>query len=333
MDFIQKVYQTINRHQLLHKGEKVAVGVSGGPDSIALLYTLHNLRHDLGINLHIVHLNHGLRKSADKDESFVKKIAQQLNIPISISKKNIKAKWQRGSLEDYAREIRQDLFIQIAKRYHCHKIATGHNQDDLIETILMRLIRGTGLLGMRGILPQKSIKGKYFIRPLIESSRKEIELFLKENKLPFRQDPTNKDLRIFRNKIRHQLLPLLEDEYNRNIRGVLANFAETVQWDYEYLLQTTQNSTKKIKHTSGKDHRCLPLRALQRLHPSLRRIFLRIQIEELQGSLKKITLSHLLEMEDLMFNRPDRAIVHLPNHIVVQKAKNHLILRKGPSFA
>ena len=324
MDLITKVKNTVNRHHLFSPGDKVIVAVSGGPDSITLLYILHELQYALGIHLYVAHLNHGLRKSARGDQQFVKTVASDLGLQFIT--KTIKVKKQKGSLEEIAREARLTFLIHLAKKYKANMIALGHTQDDLAETVLMRILRGTGLFGMRGIIIKRDFRGVMVVRPLLETTRKEIEIFIKGRKLRFCIDPTNKKKDFFRNKIRLELLPLLERKYNKNIKEVLANLAKTAAIDYECLESGREKAFKKSMQDHRKtNHFRVNLERLKKLSQAHQRLVIRLAIEKLKGDTRRLTLAHMNEIEDLINHRPQNSIVNLPKGILVVKEKGYLL--------
>jgi tRNA(Ile)-lysidine synthase len=210
-----------------------------------------------------------------------------------------------------------DFLIRTAQEIRADKIALGHNLDDQAETVLMRLLRGTGLSGLTGISVKRKIKGMLFIRPLLETSRKEIEAFLKRKGVKPRIDSTNKEEMFFRNKIRHNLIPLLKKEYNKNIVEVLANLAESISYDYEYLDQVARNKVKG-------DNLWLNLKKAKSLHPAILRLKVRQSIACIQGDTRRICFQHIKELEDLLENRPIGSIVDLPKGISVRKTRNTL---------
>ena len=233
---LAKISSTIKHYNLIAKGDKILIGVSGGPDSVCLLYILNSLKKDLGISLHIAHLNHLLRgKESDKDSEFVLELAHRLGTPATLKAVNVKKLADKSSLEEAARTERLHFLFETAKKIKADKIALGHNKDDQSETILMRLLRGSGTLGLSGILPKRKIEGWTVIRPLIETERKTIEGFLTSNKIPYRKDSSNLKTIYFRNRLRHKLLPLLA-QYNPNIKEILSNTAQSLALDYDYLL-------------------------------------------------------------------------------------------------
>lgn len=326
MDLITKVKKTVADHHLLKVGDRVLVGVSGGADSVSLIYILSALRHDFGISLQVAHLNHGLRKGAQKDQEFVARLSRKLNLPFMTATVDIPQKARRESLEEIAREARFDFLIKSVRKHKATAIALGHTQDDLAETVLMRIFRGTGLSGMRGILPARSIHGIRFIRPLLETSRREIELFLAKNNIGFRNDPSNRYLHFFRNKVRLKVLPFLEKEVRRDIKKILAYLSQTAALDYDYL----QTQGKKIldelaPHQNNKQILCIKLDGFVEIHPAMQRILLRLAIERLKGDTRRLTLRHIQILENLACQKAAGVTVHLPG-LTVTKGQRQLIL-------
>jgi len=314
---LEKVRNTIKKNHLINKGDKVLIGVSGGPDSVALLYFLNSLKKEFKLTLHIAHLDHKLRKDSHKDAEFVRSLAKKLKIPLTTAQINVKRIARKGSLEEIARNARLGFLFKAAKEIKAKKIALGHNLDDQAETVLMRILRGTGLCGLSGILPKRVIAGYQIIRPLIEVKRKEITAYLKRKKIHPRQDPTNVENIYFRNKIRNNLLPLLEKGYNRNIKELLANMAESVGADYDYLNYLARNKTKGAKTK-------ISLKRLSRMHPAIQRLIFRNAIASVKGDTRGITFQHIKELEDLLLNRPFKSIVDLPKRVSVIKSGKYL---------
>ncbi|HNW39950.1 MAG TPA: tRNA lysidine(34) synthetase TilS [Candidatus Omnitrophota bacterium] len=309
--------KTINSYSLIKKGDRILVAVSGGPDSLALLLKIYSLKFKLGLTLHIVHVDHGLRKDSKLDALFVKKWGRKLKLPVTIKQLPVQQIKAKGSLEEFFREERLKFFIKTAKTVRAHKVALGHNLNDQAETVLMRLLRGTGLSGLSGISPKRTIRGVVFIRPFLETTRREINAYLKKRAVKARNDSTNQEDIFLRNKIRHHLIPLLSSKYNVNMLKVLANLAESVSYDYEYLDQVARRCVK------GNPLR-LQLKKISKLHPAILRLKLRQSIACLQGDTRRITFQHIKELEDLIYLRPEGAIVDLPKGIYVQKTRNIL---------
>jgi len=314
---LDKVKKTIKRYELIDKGDKIIVGVSGGPDSLTLIFLLNSLKKEFKISLHIAHLDHMLRKDSYKDRKFVERLAHKLKIPLTVAKVDIKELAKAGSLEEIARNARLGFLFKVARDIKADKIALGHNLDDQAETVLMRIIRGAGLYGLSGILPKRNITGYQVIRPLIEVKRREIEIFLKKKKIKPRIDASNLEDIYFRNRIRNRLLPLLEKEYNKNIKEILSNMAQSIGYDYDYLMRVAQRAIKGAKTK-------LNLKKLTNLHPAIRRLVLRMDIARVKGNTRRLTFAHIKELEDLIFNRPVNSIVDLPKGVSVVKKKNQL---------
>jgi len=314
---MRKFDETIRKYKLIQKQDTILVAVSGGPDSLTLLLLLFNLKAKLGLTLYIAHVDHSLRKDSQSDALFVERWARRLNIPISIVRLDPRLKERKGSLEEIYRQARLDFLIQTARRIKADKVALGHNLDDQAETVLMRLLRGTGLSGLSGISVKRKIKDIIFIRPLLETSRKEIEGFLKRKGVKPRIDSTNQEEMFLRNNIRHNLIPLLKRKYNKNIVEVLANLAESISYDYEYLDQVARSQAQ------GSNLR-FKIDIIRKLHPAILRLKIRQGIASIQGDTRRISFQHIKELEDLLNNRPIGSIVDLPKGISVQKTRNIL---------
>ncbi|MCU1283764.1 MAG: tRNA(Ile)-lysidine synthetase-like protein [Acidobacteriales bacterium] len=225
----EAVLKYIRKHALLKPGDRLGVAVSGGADSVSLLLALAELRSELGIIISAVHLNHKIRGTeADADESFVAELANKLELPFhhSCGDAPAHAAAEKISLETAARDLRYAFFRKMIADNTLDKIATAHTMDDQAETVLLRLLRGAGTRGLGGIHPELD---ENIIRPLLEGCRTEVEAFLKSRNQPWCNDSTNSDVVHARNKIRHELLPLLARDYNPAIVETLARTAEVTR--------------------------------------------------------------------------------------------------------
>ncbi len=316
-DIRKELKDLIKKHKLIERNDKIVIGVSGGADSICLLYLLKSLRKEFGLTIYIAHLDHLLRQESGKDAQFVKKLGQKLGIPVILGSIDVRGLDRKTSLEESARNVRLEFLAGVANKLKAGKIALAHNFDDQAETVLMRILRGAGLSGLSGI-PLKRKMGKVeIIRPLLNARRKDIESFLKKRKISFCIDKSNTDEVYFRNKIRHKLLPLLEKDYNSNIREVLFSLAQNSGSDYEYL---KASAARFLKNNNSN----LDLVKLKALHPSIMRLKLREAIASLQGDTRRITFKHIQELEDLISNRPQGSVVDLPKGIQVKKTRKSL---------
>jgi tRNA(Ile)-lysidine synthase len=214
----EQIERTIRRHVMLAGGETVLVAVSGGADSVALLHLLSSLAPDWRLRLHVLHVDHQLRAESAADADFVRALGTRLGIPVDVATVAVD---RRGSLEAAARAARYAALESCAARVGAERIALGHTADDQAETVLMRLVQGAGVRGLSGIPP---VRGA-IIRPLIEVRRSALEAELARGGLAWVEDESNRDPKFLRNRIRHELLPLLSDSYNPEVAGALVRMA------------------------------------------------------------------------------------------------------------
>lgn len=226
---LKQVRRTLDRYRMLSPGERVVVAVSGGPDSAALLHVLHTLAPQYKLGLHVLHLHHGLRGAdADADAAFVQELAARLGWPCTVRYADVGAvaRSRRTSIQDAARQARYAALDELQHSLPAERVALGHQRDDQAETVLLRLIRGSGPQGLAGIPP---VRNGVYIRPLIEVRRTAIEDYCRQVGLQPRRDRSNQSRRYWRSRVRHQLLPLLEREYNDNIVDILARTAAVLR--------------------------------------------------------------------------------------------------------
>jgi tRNA(Ile)-lysidine synthase len=280
--FLRKLKQTIARYDLLEKGDKVLVAVSGGPDSVALLYALLEIRDEFNLGLCVAHLNHKLRgRESDEDQKFVKNLAQKLDLKFFSKSIDVKkeAKRMRLSLEEGARLVRYRYLENLADKIKADKIALGHQADDQAETFLMRLLRGAGGLGLSGIPPKR----EKIIRPLIEIKKEEIEKFLKEKRQSYRTDSSNLLPNYFRNKIRLLLLPLIKKKFNPKIVEVLNRTSNIISFQQQYLEKKSEETLPFPCKTKMKDKIVLDLKRFMNYDISLKREMIRLCVKKLNG--------------------------------------------------
>ncbi|OGN89196.1 MAG: tRNA lysidine(34) synthetase TilS [Chloroflexi bacterium RBG_13_46_14] len=293
-----RVLQFIRNNSLLVDTGKLLVAVSGGPDSVCLLLLLMKLRDELGIDLYIAHLNHKLRdKESENDAEYVSKLGQKLALPVTIDKRNVVEYRMKhgGTLEEAAREVRYDFLAETAKSVGADAVAVGHTRDDNIETILMHLIRGTGTRGLRGLQPitrlNSSLGTVKVLRPLLEMDRDETMDFCRANGYEPRIDSSNQSLAPLRNRIRHQLIPLLKD-YNRQFGEALLRNARIAGDELDFLDAAAGELWERVVETR-KNTVILDKKGFLGLLPALQRHLLRQSIEIISGSLKDIEVRHI----------------------------------------
>lgn len=270
-DFVQETADFIRKKKLLGKNEKILAACSGGPDSVALLFALHALSKPLKLKLGVAHLNHLLRPEAGKDAAFVKRLSQKLKLPFYYSEVDTKAiaKENKWSLEEAGRNLRYEFFEQVAKDEKFDKITTAHTADDAAETVLLQILRGTG--GPAGI-PAK--RGK-IIRPILWATRTDVLSFLKQKKLAYCTDPSNKGRKFTRNRVRNELLPLLEKKYNPQIRQALLRLAQIFEDEKSFLQAGAEKIIKKAPVKNDKA-RGFKISAVQKVPKALQREFFQL---------------------------------------------------------
>ena len=299
---INKVSAFIRKEQLIAPNDRICCALSGGADSVALFFALYLLQEKLQFTLSAVHFNHGLRgEEAERDQAFTQKLCAQYDVPLHIGQAQVVA--GAKGLEAAARDARYAFFDTLSE-----KIATAHTADDNAETVLMHLIRGSGLKGLGGIAPQR---GK-IIRPMLTVTREEVLAFLQEYSLPHIEDSSNASDDFFRNRLRHRLLPLLKQE-NPSLSQNLSQMAMRLRQD-ELLIETMMDEV-------------LPsVSALRQMHPALRTRYLRRFLADC--GLKEAGAEHIALTESLLFSDNPSAAVHLPMGIIACRNYDRLELKK-----
>ena len=316
---------TIEKYNMLSVGDKVVVGVSGGPDSIALLYFLHQIKDRYSLSLHVAHLNHMLRgDEADKDTEYVVKFCEGLNVPCTVKYVDIKemAKQNGLSSEEAGRKARYEFFSDVLKETNGHKVALAHNLNDQAETIIMRIMRGTGLDGLCGIKP---FRDHIYIRPLLYTSRCEIEEYCSKNNLLPRIDKTNLETIYTRNKIRLELIPYIKENFNTNIESTISSMTDILSEDNDFIEGYADEIYNKI--SIKKENKVLiDIDDINRLHDSIKKRVIRKAINDVKGDLISIESKHI----DIIMSIIDRAetgiAIDLPKNLKAKVEYGKLII-------
>lgn len=325
LSFILRVKKFILKESLIRPGDRLIVAVSGGADSVALLETLCVLRNEWGLELIVAHFNHNIRSSSKGDQDFVRRLARARGlIFITEDWKSLK---KRHVSEDESRNKRFDFLVRTAAKYKVSAVALAHTLDDVAETVLMRILRGSGLQGLRGILPKRTIRKQLFIRPLLETKKDDIERFLKSLKTSFKTDQTNAQDIYFRNKVRLKLIPLLEKEYSPNIKELLVNLAQTVAADYSHLEEEGLDNFLKDGKIAKDGAVLFSLEKFLSYPQAIKRMLLRQSVYHLKGDTNVLTFTHMKEAEALLEGASYKE-VHWPNGLVVRKEPSLLKIMK-----
>jgi tRNA(Ile)-lysidine synthase len=313
-NLIKNVQNYVFQRGLFKENSKIIVGVSGGPDSVCLLDILFRLKDKYKLKIQVAHVNYGLRgKDSDSDEEHVRKIAKGYGFPITV----LKGMKINSQSEDELRNLRYGFFEKIRKESKFDLIAVAHTQNDQAETVLMRIMRGTGLWGLSAMKPKT---GK-IIRPLLFLERKEVLKYLENNKLYFRIDKTNFDRTITRNRVRNALIPYLEKYFNSSIIKSLSVLAENVASDYEFIEISAQKQVKKlIKKKDGQ----IEFKNSQflKLYPAIQKEVLRQMIEEIRKD-------GLKNIESANFEEIRKALASTKGKNQKVKIKELNLIRKG----
>lgn len=326
---IHRVRKAIEGAELFDKGEGIVVAVSGGADSVALLHILHALSPDYGWRLTAAHLNHGLRGAeADEDEAFVQRLCAALRVPCRSQRLDVRAiaEVSRGaSLEETARVVRYRWLRETADHCGARKIATGHHRDDQAETVLMNLIRGSGVEGLKGIDP--FYEGR-IVRPLLGVEKEEILAFLHRKGQPFRADSSNQDTAFFRNRVRTELLPLLTDRFNPKIAGSLCRTAEIARREDDYLQGEVSRILGRWGIRPGQREVNLPMDEWRDLHIALQGRIVKHLLGTMAVPGSRIGHRHIEAVLSACGPPEHCLVLHLPGGIVLSRSKNGLqILR------
>jgi tRNA(Ile)-lysidine synthase len=317
--FIRTVEDTISAHNMFQPQDSVLVGVSGGPDSVALLHALLEIAPGFPLKLAVAHLNHGLRQEESENEAkFVISLAETLGLPCHLEKKDV-LKFQRShriSIEEAARRVRYRFFKDLVVKYKFDKIALGHHGDDNAELILMHLFRGSGPLGISGIPP---VRERQIVRPLIRLSKSEIMEFLTARGIHYVYDASNKDLRHFRNKIRHLLLPDLKKNYNPKISEILNRLAAITNNEEEWIESLIKPIFDRSIINQETDRIDLSVSEINQIHIAAKKRIFRKAIKVVKGNLRRITFSHINSMVRLVESGPRFGSLDLPEGIRISR--------------
>lgn len=322
MNLIKKIKNFISENSLINENDRILVGLSGGPDSIFLLYILHNYFNN---QLIIAHINHKLRGiDSDLDEKFIRTISQKLKIPLYVIREDVEklSNENKKSIEEVGRDVRFSFFNKILKVENFNKIALGHNLDDNVETILINFIKGSGMKGLIGI-PEKRDN---IIHPIINIKKEEILKYLEENKIEYRIDKTNFETDYLRNKVRNYLLPIIEKEFNKNFKEKILALSNILKVEDKFLDDLVENIKNDILKFED-DFVKIDLKKLQNLHLSLKRRLIRKVIDHFNKDLREYPLDHIDKVISLE-NKKTGKEIELPLNLIAVKDKNNLIIER-----
>lgn len=327
MKILYKIEETIKKFKMLRKGDTVCAAVSGGVDSTALLYALAALKKELGIKVVACHLNHNLRGAeSNRDERFVKSLAKKLKVPYvgkKLTKKEVDGRDRSLSVQQWARVRRHEFLRHVAKRRNARVIATGHNRDDQAETVLMRLIKGSGARGLVGIEPVR----RPFIRPLIAVTRSEINSWAATSSIKYVKDSSNQSRKYLRNRLRLDLIPFIEKEYNPGFKDALVRAASSLSADEAYLAGEAAKALKGALKAKKRGSVTLDRQALLKLDESIQfRLFQ--QAAAMAGTESGLYAAHFDAFRALLGGKRPNFTVDLPGGLVLGREYEHVTVSR-----
>jgi len=312
--FLSAILEGITTHDFLSYGNRWLLAVSGGADSMAMLDSIAKLQKPLGLDaLHVAHLNHRLRESeSEADTDFVKNQACHRDLPVTIEAVNVAevARETGESLETAARNSRYQFFAQTAKSQNCQVIVLAHNADDQAETILHRILRGTGLRGLAGIPPTRQLKCDrhqfQLIRPFLKLPRSEIQAYLKRHRIPWREDSSNATNQFTRNRLRNELLPLLCEQFNPNTNEALRQLGAIAEWTQSHLTAETEGLLQDCIQNQEETSVRLNAAVMAQLPPIQQILVFEKALALLNAPRRHIGFKQLTSLRDLL-TRPDQS--------------------------
>lgn len=288
---------------LIQDGDKIVLGVSGGPDSMCMLDMMRELKEEKNINfeIYVAHVNHMIREEAIDDEKYVQNYCLKHNIEFFVKRADVQkiANDKKIGTEEAGRKVRYDFFEEVLQKTGSNKIAIAHNKNDKIETIIMHLLRGSGLSGLKGI---DAIRDNKYIRPLIECERQEIEQYCEDRKLQPRIDKTNFENEYTRNKIRNIVIPYIKKEFNPNIIQTLSRLSEVATDESNYIDLQTQKIYNKLLIEKSDKQIILKLKEFNQQENVIQKRLVLKTIKELNGSTDRIEKIHIEDIIKLCTN-------------------------------
>lgn len=323
----EQVLKAIKEHDLIEKGDNILIGVSGGADSIALLYVLLEIKEEIDFNIFIAHVNHGVRgDEALEDERYVEYTAKKLGLPYFSKRVNMNeyARAKKISSEEAGRELRYGFFREILSKIGGGKIAVAHNKNDQAETLLLRFFRGTGIDGLKGM----DYRNGDIIRPILGIERGEIEKYLRDKNIEFKIDRTNLEPVYNRNRIRLEVLPYIQEYYNQNIVDTLWRTSQLMSIDNGFLEEYSNKIYHKIVRSKDEYSIILDGKIFRREHRSIQNRIIRNCILELNGNLMGITMKHIEDIITLFLERGTGKSITLINNLVAKTSYDDFIIER-----
>ena len=323
----KKVFETVKKYNLIKNGDRLVLGVSGGPDSICMLNVLNEIKNDKNLHMEfdiiVAHINHMIREEAKSDEEFVRNFCKKINVQFFSKSIDVQKNANNNKIgtEEAGRKARYNFFEEVLEKTNSNKIAIAHNKNDKVETIIMNLMRGTGISGLRGIEP---IRDNKYIRPLIECERTEIEKYCEKNGINARIDKTNFENVYTRNKVRNIVIPYIKEEFNPNIIETIYRLSTLVEEEEEYLGEVVKDKYSNILIKEDDKQIILDLKKFNKEQKVIKSKILLYTITRLFGTSKNIEKIHIEDLIKLCSNNIGNKYL-TPNKNLKILVKNHNI--------
>lgn len=329
-ELFRKAGQAVATHAMLETGDRVLVGVSGGADSTALLHYLLEIQEQSGLSIGIAHVNHCLRgDESDRDEIFVRNLSETLCLPFHGTRQEVGqlAAKHKTSLEDEARQVRYRFYRKVMRSQGYTKTALGHTLDDTIELVLMNLLRGSGPRGLAGIPP---VRDGWIIRPLILVPKETAVEYLRDLGQGYVTDSSNLDTSILRNRVRHQLLPLLRADYNPGVDDALDRLSRILREEQQWMDTEVDRFFSSHSQARSASEVCFPLDTVRSIHGAFQRLLFRRAISSVKGDLRRISLAHIDAALELARSPRGNRSLDLPGRIQVKRCRNDICFVRQP---
>ena len=323
----EKFLNTIKKEKLIEKGDVIVVGVSGGPDSITLLTCLNKYKSKLGCKIICAHINHLIREDSTEDEQFVENVCKKMAIPFYAKRVKVEelAKINKKGTEETGRKVRYDFFNEICKKENANKIATAHNLNDNVETVLMNILRGSGISGLKGIEISRKETNIEYIRPIRECERQEIEKYCEEQNLDPRIDKTNFESIYNRNKIRNEIIPYLKKEFNPNVLEGINRLSNIAREEEEYFDKVIAKEYEELKIGENEKEVILDLKEFNKLEKVIKSRIILYTINKTNGNVQGIGKIHIEDIIKLCEN-------NIGNKYLTPNKNIKIFVKKGKIF-
>ncbi len=320
--FVKKIQNFAFHNQLFSEGERILIGISGGPDSICLSRVFLKLKEHYKLEIGLFHVNYGLRgEASEEDERFVREFAENNKLKLKVVKFAKKEGEKNGNLEAQMRVFRYSEFERFAKKEGFDRIALAHNADDQVETFLMNLFRGSGTKGLSAMKPKR---GK-IIRPLLFISKNEILNWLKQNEQKYQIDASNFDESFFRNKIRHKLVPVLE-EYSPQLRNRIFQLTNNLKDENVVVEEIVEKKYNEIVQ-NNKERSLVLISDLENCSIGMRKLLFRRILENIKGELRNVSSNNFFEFDKIFKSNKAKKQFCITSGVVIERSGNHITFK------